>query len=197
MNSKLIATGALLLATSGIAYAAAGATASGEERNAQGHRSGVSARTAPPGIITCDGGRQLSMHSRIGTKPFTFSETATPDEDRPLPGAALTVVGPSRGTDTFLITVSGETQITGGDANDWMGLEVKDNGVNIQPYTAVGDVMAFTGEPSWNLNSGQFCVKVGKGVHRFQVYTNLRDSSGSHTLNGWVDDYTVSFLRFS
>ena len=78
-----------------------------------------------------------------------------------------------------------------------MGIEVKDNGVNIQPYTAVGDVMAFTGEPSWNLNSGQFCVKVGRGKHRFQVYTNLHDSGSNHNLNGWVDDYTVSFLRFS
>ena len=197
MNNKIIATGALLLATSGIAYAAAGATASDEDENAQGQPSGVAARTTTPGIIKCDGGRQLSMHARIGNKPFTFAETAVPDEDRALPGATLTVAGPSRGTDTFLITVSGETQVTGGDANDWMGIEVKDNGVNIQPYTAVGDVMAFTGEPSWNLNSGQFCVKVGRGVHRFQVYTNLRDNSGSHTLNGWVDDYTVSFLRFS
>ena len=124
-------------------------------------------------------------------------ETAVPDEDRALPGAALTVVGPARGTDTFLITVSGETQVTGGDANDWMGIEVKDNGVNIQPYTAVGDVMAFTGEPSWNLNSGQFCVKVGRGMHQFQVYTNLHDTGSNHNLNGWVDDYTVSFLRFS
>jgi hypothetical protein len=197
MKTKLIATGAVLLATSGIAYAAAGATASGEEKNAQGARANVSARTTTSGIIKCDGGRQLSMHSRIGNKPFTFAETAVPDEDRALPGAALTVTGPARGTDTFLITVSGETQVTGGDADDWMGIEVKDNGVNIQPYTAVGDVMAFTGEPSWNLNSGQFCVKVGRGVHRFQVYTNLHDSGANHSLNGWVDDYTVSFLRFS
>ena len=197
MNKKIIATGAALLATAGIAYAAAGATASGEEKNAQGQPSNVAARTTTPSIIKCDGGRQLSMSSRIGNKPFTFSETAIPDQDQALPGGALTVLGPRFGTDTFLITVSGETQITGGDANDWMGLEVKDNGVNIQPYTAVGDVMAFTGEPSWNLNSGQFCVKVGRGVHRFQVYTNLHDSFTNHNLNGWVDDYTVSFQRFN
>ena len=57
-------------------------------------------------------------------------------------------------------------RITGGDASDWMGIEVKDNGVNIQPYTAVGDAMRSPGEPSWSLS-------------------------------GWVDDYTVSFLRSS
>ena len=40
------------------------------------------------------------------------------------------------GTDTLLITFSAETQITGGDANDWMGLEVHKDGVPINPFTA-------------------------------------------------------------
>ena len=74
-------------------------------------------------------------------------------------------MGPDRGTDTPLITVSGETQVTG--------------------------------EPSRNLNSGQFCVKVGRGIHRFQVYTNLHDSGSNRDPSGWVDDYTASFLRFT
>jgi hypothetical protein len=28
------------------------------------------------------------------------------------------------------------------------------------------------------------------------VQANLHDSSGSHGLSGWLDDYTVSYLRF-
>ena len=199
MKKQLIATGTLVLAASALAWTAGGANASGDHENAQGRstRSTTAARGVTPTVISCDGGHQINMRSRIVTSPFTFAETATPDEDRALPGAGLSLVGPSSGKDTILVTVSGETQVTGGDANDWMGLEVKLDGVNINPYTAVGDVLAFTGEPSWNLNSGQFCVKVGPGRHRLQAYVNLHDSSGSHSLNGWVDDYTASFQRFS
>ena len=197
MKKKLIATGALVLAVSGTAYAAAGgANASGDHKNAPG-RSTVAARTSTTPAIACDGGRHLNLKSRIVNSPFIFSETATPDEDRALPGAGITLVGPSSGKDTYLITVSGETQVTGGDASDWMGLEVKLDGANINPFTAVGDVMAFTGEPSWNLNSGQFCAKVGPGRHRFQVFVNLHDSSANSSLNGWVDDYLVSFQRYA
>ncbi|RYP88753.1 hypothetical protein EKO23_02420 [Nocardioides guangzhouensis] len=197
MKKKLIATGALVLAVSGTAYAAAGgANASGDQKNAQG-RSTAAARAASPSVIACDGGRHLSMKSRIVNSPFTFSETATPDEDRALPGGSLTVTGPTSGKDTVLVTVSGETQITGGTATDWMGLEVKLDGVNINPFTAAGDVLAFTGEPSWNLNSGQFCAKVGPGRHTVRVYVNLHDDGANSTLGGWVDDYLVSFQRYA
>ena len=193
MKKQLIATGTLVLAASALAWTAGGANASGDHENAQGRSTRPSAART---VIACDGGHQINMRSRIVTSPFTFTETATPDEDRALPGAGLSFAGPSSGKDTVLVTVSGETQVTGGDANDWMGLEVKLDGVNINPYTAVGDVLAFTGEPSWNLNSGQFCAKVRPGNHRFQVFTNLHDSGSNHTLNGWVDDYTACFPRF-
>ena len=73
-------------------------------------------------------------------------------------------MGPDRGTDTLLITVSGD---------------------------------AGHRRPSRNLNSGQFCVKVGRGIHRFQVYTNLHDSGSNRDPSGWVDDYTASLLRFT
>ena len=96
----------------------------------------------------------------------------------------------------MLVTFSAESQITGGDANDWMGLEVHLDGTPINPFTAAGDVLAFTGEPSWNSNSIQFCTKIGPGAHRLKVLANLHDSSGSHSLFGWLDDYTVSYLRF-
>lgn len=196
MKKHLVATAAFAIAASGLAYTTGGANASGDHKNAQGHSTSAGALTTPT-VVRCDGGRHLSMQSRIVNSPFTFSETAIPDEDRALPGAALSVVGPPSGTDTYLITVSGETQVRGGDADDWMGLEVKLDGVNINPFTAAGDVLAFTGEPSWNLNSGQFCAKVRPGRHRFQVFTNLHDSGSNHSLNGWVDDYTVSFQRYS
>ncbi len=116
MKKQLIATGTLVLAASALAWTAGGANASGDHENAQGRstRSTTAARGVTPTVISCDGGHQINMRSRIVTSPFTFTETATPDEDRALPGAGLSLVGPSSGKDTILVTVSGETQVTGG-----------------------------------------------------------------------------------
>ena len=109
------------------------------------------------------------MRSRIVNSPFTFAETGVNDADQNVPGATLAASGPSSGTDTVLVTFSAESQLTGGDASDWMGLEVHLDGVPINPFTASGDIVAFTGEPSWNANSLQFCAKLRPGSHRFQV----------------------------
>ena len=135
------------------------------------------------------------MRSRIMDVPFTFVETATNAEDQAIPGAELLVKGPKRGTDTLLITFSAETRVNGGDTDDWMGLEVHLDGSPIEPHS-VGNPLAITAQPSWNGNSLQFCTKVDKGNHRLQAYANLFDSSGNHTMDGWLDDYTFSVLRF-
>jgi hypothetical protein len=147
--------------------------------------------------IRCDGGRSVGLQSRIVNSPFTFSETGVNEQDQAVPGTGIVVSGPRKGTDTLLVTFSAESQVTGGDANDWMGLETHVDGVAINPFTAVGDVLAFTGEPSWNSNSIQFCTHVKPGRHVLQVFSNLHDSSGVHSLQGWLDDYTVSVQRFS
>ncbi len=195
MNKRLALSGlAAALVTSGVAAAATSATAAGSH-DPQGRPSTV-ARTTTPTVVKCDGGRVVNMRSRIVNSPFTFAETGVNDADQNVPGATLAASGPSSGTDTVLVTFSAESQLTGGDANDWMGLEVHLDGVPINPFTASGDIVAFTGEPSWNANSLQFCAKLRPGSHRFQVTTNLHDSSGSHSLFGWLDDYTVSFVRF-
>jgi hypothetical protein len=199
MKKQLLATAAVVLATAGVAYSAGGANASGDDKNAQGRStsraSALAATTS--GIVKCDGGAAINLRTRIGNSPFIFPETAVPDEDRAVPGASLALTGPSSGTDTYLVTFSAESQITGGDAQDWMGLELKLDGVNVNPFTAVGDVLAFTGEPSWNHNATQFCAKVGPGAHQFQVYSNLHDTGADHSLSGWLDDYTVGFQRFN
>ena len=191
---KRIAIGGLAAAL--VTTTIAGAASAAGNHDPQG-RPGTLAARAGTTAIACDGGRQIDMHSRIVNSPFTFAETGIFDQDQAVPGAKLTLAGPSRGTDTVLITFSAESQVTGGDSNDWMGLEVHQDGTPINPYTASGDVLAFTGEPSWNSNSMQFCTKIRPGLHRFQVTANLHDSSGSHSLFGWLDDYTVSFQRFS
>jgi hypothetical protein len=198
MKNRIAALGlAAVVATSGgLAVAGSSALAAGDS-DPQG--SGQSAKTngkTTNGVIKCDGGQNINMRSRIVNSPFTFVETAVNDQDQAVPGAGLAVKGPKHGTDTLLITFSAETQITGGDANDWMGLEVHLDGVPINPFTAGADKVALTGEPSWNGNSLQFCTKVKEGKHVLQTYANLHDSSPGHNLNGWLDDYNFSVLRF-
>jgi len=190
---KRIALGGLAAVLASTTLAAS-ATAVGND-HPQG-RGGDRAARADTAAIRCDGGKLIDMHSRIVNNYFTFTETGVNDQDQAVPGAKLTVNGPDTGTDTVLVTFSGESQVTGGDSNDWMGLELHVDGTPINPFTAFGDVLAFTGEPSWNSHSIQFCTTIGEGRHRFQAMANLHDSSGSHSLNGWLDDYTVSFLRF-
>jgi hypothetical protein len=193
---KRIAIGGLAaaLVTTGLATSASAVGSHDPQgRGTAGTEASAAAATTP---ISCDGGKLLAMKSRIGNSPFTFAETGINDQDQAVPGTSLTLNGPAVGTDTVLVTFSAETQVTGGDANDWMGLEVHRNGTPINPFTASGDVLAFTGEPSWNSNSIQFCTKIGAGKHRLKVLANLHDSSGSHSLFGWLDDYTVSYLRF-
>ncbi len=198
MKNRIAALGlAAVVVTSG-GLAIAGSSALAASDNAKQQQGGQTAETGSAtnsGAIKCDGGKNINMRSRIMDVPFTFAETATNAEDQAIPGAELLVKGPKRGTDTLLITYSAETRVNGGDTDDWMGLEVHLDGNPIEPHS-VGNPLAITAQPSWNGNSLQFCTKVDKGNHRLQAYANLFDSSGNHTMDGWLDDYTFSVLRF-
>lgn len=192
MNRKLIIVGAasaaLVASSGGLALASAG------DRNAQGG-SAASASPATVSVIKCDGGRQKNIRTRIVNTPFQLNETLT-GVDTPVPGASLSFTGPTAGTDTVVVTFSGETRLFGGEPDDWMGIEVKLDGVNIQPYTGAGDVMALNSEDSWNMHSAQFCVTVKPGPHRLQVFTNFQDNGTDDALRSWIDDYTASFERY-
>jgi hypothetical protein len=182
-----VAGTALVLSSGSLALAAGG----NGSHQAQGGGAARTSVTAPT-VFACDGGAQKAVKNRIVSSPFTFGEAA-PGVDVAIPGAALAIAGPAAGTDTLVVTMSGETRLTGSTGTqDWIGLEVKVDGVNIKPFTAVGDVMAFSGSPTWNLHSATFCAKIGPGAHRVQAFTNLADFDTDDTLGGWIDDYTLS-----
>jgi hypothetical protein len=193
MDKRIAIGGLAAVLVSTAAATSAAAVGSDDPQGRGATRTERAAVTTP---VSCDGGHLRNMRSRIVNSPFTFGETGINDQDQAVPGTGLAMKGPARGSDTVLVTFSAESQVTGGDANDWMGLEVHLDGTPINPFTASGDVLAFTGEPSWNSHSIQFCTKVRSGRHHFDVTANLHDSSGSHSLSGWLDDYTVSYLRF-
>ncbi len=188
---------AALATTGGLAAFGGSATASEENPYPQGRGTKASAAAeAAVRVFKCDGGRSINMRSRIVNRPFTFSETGVNAEDQAIPGAKLALNGPKRGRDTLLVTFSGESDLDGGDDQDWMGIEVHLDGVPIQPFSNPHPY-AFTGESSWNSHSAQFCVRVGPGKHRLQAFTNLYDSGSNSTLDGWLDDYAFVVERFN
>ncbi|ASR56213.1 hypothetical protein [Cellulomonas sp. PSBB021] len=146
----------------------------------------INATTSPK---VCDGGVQKRLQARTQVEPFSFAGTA--GADRNVPGAGVVVYGPATGYDTLLITFSAETYYTG---TGWLGLEVHDNNVPIQPYANNGSPYAFTSEAKYTGNSVQFCTKVKKGTHRIQVKVNT--TGDATTDSGWIDDWTLSVLRF-
>lgn len=183
------ATAALVASSGGLALASTG------DGNAQGGSAASARTTSTVNVIKCDGGRQKDIHTRIVNTPFQLSETPT-GVDTAVPGAGLSFSGPAKGTDTVVVTFSGETRLFGGEPDDWTGIEVKLDGVNIQPFTAAGDVMALNSEDSWNMHSAQFCATVKPGPHRLQVFTNFQDNGTDNALRSWIDDYTASFERY-
>lgn len=183
------ATAALVASTGGLALASAG------DHNAQGGSSVSAKAINGVNVIKCDGERQKNLRTRIVNTPFQLNETAT-GVDTAIPGAQLAINGPAAGVDTVVVTFSAETRLFGGEPDDWMGIEVKLDGVNIEPFTAVGDVMALNSEDSWNMHSAQFCTTIKPGPHRLQVFTNFQDNGTDNALRSWIDDYMASFVRY-
>lgn len=196
MKNRVINVVAAASVASGLFAVGAAAVAVAGDPDPQGRGESVTAKAAE-NTIRCDGGRNLGMKTRINSSPFTFSETAVDSADQQVPGMAVTFRGPRNGTDAFLVTFSAESLLSGGSTiADWMGVETHVDGVPIEPYTAAGDVYALTSADHYQSNAAQFCVRVGKGRHDFRVFTNLHDSGANDTLSGWLDDATMSVLRF-
>ncbi len=190
-----VAAAAVTLATGGLAVATA---APGAADGPNAHRApdgqgvarpaaGVSASSA--GAVSCNGGRSISMQSKIVTSAFSFTPDGGAVQD--IPGTGLTLRGPRRGADTYLITYSAETRLFGAVSSDWMGVRADVDG---SPVTPSDSDLAITGTDAWNSNSAQFCVRLGPGTHHLQMRTVL--FSGAST-SGWLDDYTTSVQRFS
>ncbi len=196
MTNRVINVAAAATLAGGLFAVGTTAVANDGTGNPQGRGESIAAKAAE-GTTRCDGKRNINLKTRINSNPFTFSETGVDAADQAVPGMVVNFRGPRRGTDTFLVTFSAESQLNGGLNNsDWMGIETHLDGTPIQPYTAVGDVYAFTSTDLWQSNAAQFCVRVGKGKHQLRVFANLHDGGNDSTLSGWLDDATMSVLRF-
>lgn len=146
----------------------------------------VAKATAP---VKCNGGTLKKMSSRLSADPFSFAGTA--GADVAVPGAQVALTGPPKGTDTVLVTFTAESYYTG---SGWMSLELHKDGVPAAPYADNGSPFAFTSEASYQANPAQFCTKIGKGTHILAIQASTTGNAG--TDSGWIDDWTMSVLRF-
>lgn len=186
------------LAASGLALSALGGAGAASADGPDAHRTesgqqgpGTPAARSTPALVgatSCNGGRPVSLQSRYVGTPFTFGYAAGAPQD--VPGTAQVLRGPRHGHDTYLITYSAETLLSG-SGSGWMGLEAYVDSHSIAADTN-GSPLALTGESTFNSNSTQFCVRLGPGRHRLQMSTNIVDSGAT----GWLDDYTTSVQRF-
>lgn len=175
-------------AGTGVATAGSGQTPTAASQKVAAASGGVSA-AATPVVRSCNGGANIHLYSKSSADPYSFAGTS--NTLVALPGAYVQLNGPKTGTDTLLVTFSAETYYTG---SGWMPLEVRINGVPMQPFANNGSPFAFASKAQYQSNSAQFCAKVGKGIKTIRV--RVGTTGGPATDSGWLDDWTLSVQRF-
>ena len=199
MKNHIAAVGlaAIVVASGGLAVAGNSALAAGDSDKAQGRPRPPRPAPRPAGVLKCDGGPNIAMRSRIVDTPFTFVETGDQRRGPGHPGCRGQGQGPQEAATTPCSSPSpprpGSTAAT--PTTGWASRS-----------TATAARSSRTATPptrwpspacsAWNGNSLQFCTKVGKGKHVLKAYANLYDSGANHSMDGWLDDYTFSVLRF-
>jgi len=134
------------------------------------------------------GGAVKRFAARVQDAPLQIGETAGFNL---LPGSPITMSIPGGQIDGFVVTFSAECRLFGASPDDWVQVEVRRNGVPVEPHTPAGDTMAFCGDDNWNMNSATFVTpRLRAGNHTFTVHWRLVDSAPAGVLRGWFDDWT-------
>jgi hypothetical protein len=149
-----------------------------------------SSATAALPAVQCNGGAQKAVRTTLDNQFVVFGEGG----DFILPGATVTLAGPSVGADTVNVTFSAEAQLRGstpGDNFDWAEVEVLLDGLPMRPFGPADSPMALNGSPFYHMNTAQFCGRIGAGTHRLQVRLRLADNGTPDTLVEWIDDWVL------
>jgi hypothetical protein len=142
----------------------------------------------PQTLFSFAGGGVKRFVARVQDAPIQIGETAGFNL---LPGSTTTMTVPAGQVDIFVVTFSGECRLFNASSEDWVQLEVRRNGIPVEPHTASGDTMAFCSDDNWNTHSATFVTpRVGAGNHTFTVRWRLVDNAPFATLRGWLDDWT-------
>ncbi len=172
-----------------VAQDAPQANAKGESQTQQktdSRRQGASssAPTAAAAAVITNGGAVKQVWTATNSAATTTTSTAFVA----LPGASRTFTVPAGG-DTVVITFSGECNLlpSDNDGNDWVGVEIRDNGVRI----GGGPDGSFCGSQAYGQNSMQVVRRLAAGTHTIKVYWQTTDT----TKEAWLDDWTLVILQ--
>ena len=178
-------SGSLGMALAGLLFAAPSpALAQGQDGAAP-----ASART----LFAFFGGPVKRYSARIQDQPTQIGET--PGFNL-LPGSPIFMSVPAGQVDSFVITFSAECRLFNASSEDWVQLEVRRNGVPVEPHTPAGDTMAFCSDNNWNMGSATFITpRLRAGNHTFTVYWRLVDLAPAAVLRGWLDDWTFNVVQ--
>jgi hypothetical protein len=133
------------------------------------------------------------IKARVGNSPTTIVEPAGLTFSA-LPSAAVSYSVPASTFDTFVVTFSGECRLYGASPDDWVEIEVRLDGVALQPW-ATSTPMAFCSGDNWDTHSATFVSgRIGGGSHTVTVHWKLVDSAPDGTLSGWLDDWTLLLM---
>ena len=146
------------------------------------------------------GGAVRRAVGRVQDAPTQIGETVGFNT---LPGSSITMNVRRLQFDSFVVSFSGECRLFGASSEDWVQLEVRRNGVRLEPNTPTGDTLAFCSTNSWNSNQATFITprlsggtSLGGTNHTFTVHWRLVDFSPLATLRGWLDDWTLLVTQY-
>jgi hypothetical protein len=139
-------------------------------------------------IFTYSGGQQKRVIKKIGDEPFTFGETTSFLE---LPGSAITVCVPAGTTDLLDVDFSAESRLNGAayGSFDWLEIEVRRNGVPMEPHGPSGSPYAFDSSDLYESHAASFAVRAGGGCHTIRVFFKIVDNFDDNVLSAWIDDW--------
>jgi hypothetical protein len=141
---------------------------------------------------SCSGGVQKAVRIKTNNAPITTTSTTF----AALPNASVTYSLPAGSTDTFVITFSAEARLINNAsstaADNWIELEVRDNGVAMQPQDTTSP-LAFAAGNVYESHSATFCKRISNTgttakTHTFTVNWKVTDNDAAGNLQGWLDD---------
>lgn len=148
------------------------------------------ANVAVAAAVSVNGGAVKSVQTVTNTSQATTSQLVFTF----VPGALKTINVPAGG-DTAIITFSAECSLTGNTnpLNNWIELEIRDNNVPIGPTGDGADPLALCSTSAYTATSLQAVKRLTQGAHQIKVMWKIVKHNGD-TLNGYLDDYTLSVL---
>jgi hypothetical protein len=144
---------------------------------------------------SCNGGANVGVRVKISNAPTTTASTTL----AALPGAVVSFSVPAGATRRFIVSFSGETRLINNNAtmpaDNWIELQVMDNGHPMQPQDNTSP-LAFAAGNVYESHAATFCRTVTNTTsaavtHTISVHWKVTDNDALGNLQAWLDDWTL------